>query len=615
MVTDQEADGVQPVRRKAISYIRMSTEMQLKGHSLQRQKKLTEEYCERNGFELVEELRDIGVSGFSGKHREKGQLGLFFDALRNEKIDPSAILVVENLDRLSRQDPLTAMSQFTEILNYGIEIHTLFDQQVYTKETVGTNMGLLFLSIGQMIRAYDESRTKSQRLAAVWEKKRQDPETYLTSRSPNWIKVIKDESGRIDRYELDEAEANIVRRIFDLTINKNMGSFAIARYLNENLDLYPKKKTDRRNAVEGWGDSYVKKILTSQTVFGQFQPMKIVGGRRVPACDPINGYYPPVISEAEFRLAQDRQKQRTINGRGRKGEGFPNIFTGLVKCAKCHSTLRYRDRGRRPKGTVTLHCSAALQNRGDCDAKTVRYREFEEQFFSVVSDIDFVSVFGDDDFKGEELALEMSISSDASTVRDLKAKLDALFGELTQPGLRSTLKDRIRDNMNRLDTELVEVEQRLVESQGSLEDLRNKTSRELHGELIRDVRDLLDGLGAPEEKSETRRDINYSLKRLIKVIYVDNSPQFHIEDVRAEIIDEDDLSREFLSWFRANRTDRWKYQNPVEFVASEYGFAKHQEFKRMTYIHFKNGQQRGMRHNGEFWVFDKSTGNFVDLID
>ncbi len=589
----------------------MSTEVQLKGHSLSRQRKLTEEYCDRNNLELVDELQDIGLSGFHGRHREKGQLGVFFEGIDRKEIDPSTILIVENLDRLSRQNPLTAMSQFSEILSYGIEIHTLFDSQVYTKEMVAANPGLLFLSIGQMMRAYDESRTKSQRLAAVWEKKRQNPDTYLTSKSPNWINVVKDSTGKVVRYELDETEAMVIRKIFDLTINKNMGSFAITRYLNSNPDKYPKKSPERRNAVAGWGDSYVKKILRSPTVYGEFQPMKIVGGKRVPACDPIKNYYPAVIEEAEFLLAQERQRQRTINGRGRKGVGFPNLFTGLVKCHKCHSTLRYRDRGKGPKGTVTLHCSAALQNRGDCDAKTISYSVFEDQFFSAVSDVDFASVFRDDDFKSEERALELAISVDRASIAKLKAELDSLFGELSAPELRSSLKTRIRERMNGVDADLEVHEAQLAECQSKLEDLRNRTSKDIHDELVRDVRRLLNSAEGHDETESIRRDINHSLKRLIEGIYVDNSSWFHRDDV--ELLAEDDLSPDFLEWFNKNRRDRWKYQTPLEYVASEYGFARHQEFQRVTYIRFKNGQTRILLHDGSFVIVDRETSSESDI--
>ena len=589
-------------RRKAISYIRMSTEVQLRGHSLQRQKKLAEDYCQKHNLELIEELQDIGLSGYSGKHRAKGQLGAFFDGIRQTTIDPKTILLVENLDRLSRQDPLTAMTQFSEILSYGIEIHTLFDGQVYTKELVGSNMGLLFLSIGQMIRAYDESRTKSQRLSAAWEKKRQTPGTYLTSRTPNWINVIKDQSGAIQSYDLDNLEAKVIRKIFDLTINNNMGSFAITRYLNANLDKYPKKSFDRRNAVSGWGTSYIKKILQSPTVFGELQPMKSVGGKRVPAAEPIKNYYPAAITKAEFLLAQERQKQRTINGRGRKGVGFPNLFTGLIKCRKCHATFRYRDRGLGPKGTITLHCSSAIQHKAGCEARMMRYVDFEERFFSVVSDINFASVFDGDDAKREELELELSISIDNASLTESRKQLNLLMDELLDPSLKDSLKVRIRDRMNEMDTVLETLEKKRTESLSKLEELRDRASTDIHGELVRDVRDLVASQSSPEEAETLRRGINHALKRLIDVIYVDNAPDFHRDDV--ELLDEEDLAPEFLKWFSDNRRVRWKYQTALEYVESEYGFAKHQEFKAIIYIHFKNGQIRAIFHDKTFIIID-----------
>ncbi len=598
----------QSSKRKAISYVRMSTDAQLKGNSLQRQIKLTEAYCEQNNLELVDELRDIGVSGYSGKNFEKGALGVFVDALRKNKIDPQTILLVENLDRLSRQEPLTAITQFNEILSYGIEIHTLFDNQVYTKSNLGSNIGLLFLSIGQMIRAHDESRTKSQRLKAAWEKKRQNPETYLTAKTPNWIVAVKDENGQVLRYELDPTEAKAIRKIFELTINQNMGSFAITRYLNANIAEYPKKKSSRQDAIAGWGDSYVKKILRSPTVFGEFQPMRIIDEKRVPAGKPISDYYPAVISEAEFRLAQDMQTQRTINGRGRVGKGFPNIFMGLAKCWKCHSSLRYRDRGDRPKGTITLHCSAAMQKRGACNARTIKYQEFEQRFFSAITDINLAATFQDKDFRRDELDLELAISSDQASATNLSTQINNLINELTEASLAPTLKRRMHETMNKLDAELVQTEERLLQNQSKLSNLRDATNSEVRGKLAQDVRDLLASTSDDRGSEKLRRQTNHSLKRLIDVIYIDSSPNFDLDDIRDGLIDEDELAPAFLEWFWENRTDRWKYQTPLEFVSSEYGLTKHQEFKQVTYIHFKNGQLRGLLPDGSFFAFEKNTG-------
>ena len=46
---------------KGYSYIRMSTDIQLKGDSLRRQMEMSKKYCEDNNIELVESIQDIGV--------------------------------------------------------------------------------------------------------------------------------------------------------------------------------------------------------------------------------------------------------------------------------------------------------------------------------------------------------------------------------------------------------------------------------------------------------------------------------------------------------------------------------------------------------------------------
>ncbi|WP_078487933.1 recombinase family protein [Solemya velesiana gill symbiont] len=59
------------VKKRAFSYIRMSTEAQLRGHSLGRQMELAREYADENNLELVESLQDIGLSAHSGANLEK----------------------------------------------------------------------------------------------------------------------------------------------------------------------------------------------------------------------------------------------------------------------------------------------------------------------------------------------------------------------------------------------------------------------------------------------------------------------------------------------------------------------------------------------------------------
>ena len=85
-------------RPKAYSYIRMSTDLQLKGDSLRRQGEASRQYAERHGLLLVEDidLQDIGVSAFKGKNIASGAFGRFLEAVREGKIEKGSYLLVES---------------------------------------------------------------------------------------------------------------------------------------------------------------------------------------------------------------------------------------------------------------------------------------------------------------------------------------------------------------------------------------------------------------------------------------------------------------------------------------------------------------------------------------
>src|SRR5437762_2228976 len=97
-----------PYRRsKAYSYVRMSTHLQLRGDSLRRQLEGSRKYAEQNNLDLVEgaDLQDIGVSAFRGKNLASGAFGRFLAGVEDGTIERGSYLLVESIDRLSRQDP------------------------------------------------------------------------------------------------------------------------------------------------------------------------------------------------------------------------------------------------------------------------------------------------------------------------------------------------------------------------------------------------------------------------------------------------------------------------------------------------------------------------------
>jgi DNA invertase Pin-like site-specific DNA recombinase len=84
------------------------------------------------------------------------------------------VLLVENLDRVSCQTPREALRLFLDVINLGIGVVTLTDNELHTAESLdddSTGMKL-FASLMVMIWANNESRVKGERVAAAWSRKR-----------------------------------------------------------------------------------------------------------------------------------------------------------------------------------------------------------------------------------------------------------------------------------------------------------------------------------------------------------------------------------------------------------------------------------------------------------
>lgn len=98
---------------KAYSYTRFSTPEQGQGDSLRRQTAAAREYATKNQLDLDEELtfHDPGMSAYRGRNAETGALGTFLEAVRDKIIPLGSYLLVESLDRISRQTVRLAMTK------------------------------------------------------------------------------------------------------------------------------------------------------------------------------------------------------------------------------------------------------------------------------------------------------------------------------------------------------------------------------------------------------------------------------------------------------------------------------------------------------------------------
>lgn len=366
--------------KRAYSYIRFSTPDQLKGDSLRRQLESSRAYAEQHGLLLDDSLRDIGVSAFKGKNKEEGALGSFLDLVNAGSIEKGSILIVESLDRISRETVSDALTQFISILKSDIEIVTLVDNQHYTRKSID-DIGSLVISLVIMSRAHEESATKSKRSIASWEQKRKlaaEQKKPMSSHCPKWLQLSDDRT----KYEVIEAHAKTVLWIFQQSI-AGVGRRKIAETLNQ-------QGAKPWGRAKMWHTSFIAKVLCNKAVIGEMQPCSKEA--YAPVGDPISDFYPAIIDEKTFYLAQASQKSRkTYKGGGQRGHTFTNLFTGMCKCLECEGTYRFLGRGSYAK----LICDNHYMGTGCSNASRWRYDDVESAALIILAEqIDWFSALG-----------------------------------------------------------------------------------------------------------------------------------------------------------------------------------------------------------------------------
>lgn len=273
-------------------------------------------------------LRDEGISGFTGEHRtdpDRHGLACFLEAIRTGYVKPGDYLLIENLDRLSRESEVPALNLFTGILTAGVRIVQLSPERVEFNANSGAFD--LMRAILELSRGHSESKMKSRRVNEAWEEKREQARKAkkpVSKKVPAWIDP--------ETWKPVEDKKAVVLRIFRMATD-GYGCERIAKTLNsEGVTVL----SEGKRAGRPWGVSSVYSILTSESVFGRFQPC--VGGKKVDkkkrkaAGDPIDGYYPAILTEAEYHAAHRAiQARKQTGGRATR---HVNIWQGLLKDAR-----------------------------------------------------------------------------------------------------------------------------------------------------------------------------------------------------------------------------------------------------------------------------------------
>lgn len=421
--------------RKAYSYIRFSTPEQERGDSFRRQTDLAAAWATKNGVELDNSsYRDLGVSAFQGDNAETGMLGEFREAVRTGVVERGSYLLIEGLDRLSRDKPRKAVRLLEDICESGITVVTLADDKRYSEDSLDADPMAFMWAFMVAIRANEESATKSRRVREAWRKKKDAASTEkrpMTKRLPAWLALSEDRK----TITVDAEKASVVQRIFREAL-RGEGQHRIAQRLTS--ECVPTFGDGKRRATV-WHRTYVKKLLTNPAVIGTMIPhdTRKVSGRRVrDPLEPIPGYYPAIIKPAVFnRLNGSRAVTKAPRIRATSGE-VSNVLASLAKCPACGATMTRINKGR-SNGTPYLVCVTARAG-GGCAYRQVRIDAVERAVRAgggrLVADMPSQSPADD--------ARLASLEAGRDALREqAEALLDEIAAGNASPLLRSRLTD------------------------------------------------------------------------------------------------------------------------------------------------------------------------------
>lgn len=433
------------------------------------------------------------MSAFRGKNVEQGALAGFIEAVSVGKVPKGAVLIVESLDRISRDEIGEALSLFISILNKGIEIATITPERRYTKQSINDIAGILEAII-YMARAHEESAMKSKRLQNAWQQKRSLMDVRkLTAVCPAWLQLNEDRTS----YQEIPSRVATVKRIYQMAAD-GKGTNLIAKTFND-TEVPPIAR------AKCWHKSYIMKILKNRAVLGEYQPHTgHAGPDRKPLGDPIRDYYPPVIDEVLWSKVQTSLADRRLE-RGPRGKRVANLFTGLLRDARDGGTMTLVHKGAKSSGAQVV--SAAAQ-RGEPESTyaSFNYSALERAILRWTTEL-----------KPDDL----SDTADRQQAEDQLTVVEARLADVVK---------RIEHCQNQLISEtgfdaLVEVLRRLQDEREQLLASRDRLQQELHVEkssTLRDSQELIKKLtdAEGEELVSLRLRLRSRLKRILSEVWV-----------------------------------------------------------------------------------------------
>lgn len=309
------------VKKKAIAYFRVSTDMQAEDLSLETQEKGGEYFAEQNNVIIVKKFTDI-MSG--GNRNRKG----FLDAQKylEEHKDEIDYFIAYDVSRIAR-DAFAFLSLFNKLNILGIKLKLINNPNLDTDSPMGKLIVTILAAIFEFFRFDNADRVRDNMIIRVKEGKRMNNAPYGYRMIDKKMVIIPE-------------EAEIIKFVFEQYL-KGHGIVAIEKMINRDRSTI--KQWLQNKVYAGYNVFGVTK--TNKSTFKQIKnpdPSKIVEAK---------GDWEPIITlETWEQVAKIMAKNREL--RMRNIEKTSYLLAGLL-FHTCGSKFR-GNAGR--KGTYYYRC-------------------------------------------------------------------------------------------------------------------------------------------------------------------------------------------------------------------------------------------------------------------
>ncbi|EJA1263567.1 recombinase family protein [Escherichia coli] len=459
------------MKTKLYSYIRFSSMKQADGSSYERQKRTAAEIAAKYDLELVTSYQDFGVSAFKGANSRTGALSRFLDEI-GRSVPVGSWLVVENLDRISRQSIIEAQELFLSIIRRGITIVTGMDGKVYSKESVNANPIDLLLSVMLFARANEESQTKRNRTNSsalikikAHQENPQNPAVAIEEIGKNmwWTDTT---SGYVLPHPVFFP---IVQEVVELRRN-GRSTAEILDHLNATYTPPPAASHKRHS---NWSRAMIERLFHTRALIG-IKEISVDGVKY-----ELKDYYPRVLDDAEFYHLKKSIGVRACNyGDKEEVKPIPLLSgVGLLKCEHCGSAMvKVKGTNKRPN-QYRYSCDAMRSSRIACVHTNWSFRgdQLEKAVLQLLADKIWIA----EDKANPVPALKVQVD-------EISRKIDNLIALSAMTGATKELADQITTLNSERETlynqiKMAEEEMYSVDSQGweklaefDLEDVYNE---------------------------------------------------------------------------------------------------------------------------------------------